>query len=581
MTTREECQGVAQNWMGLTTGSKLSGRMALVALFLLLYIALLGVRPLIIPDETRYGEIPREMLTSGDWVVPHLDGIRYFEKPVLGYWLNALSMQVFGENAFAIRLPSALAVGLTAALLFLWARRFSEDETTPLFTTAVFLLSIEVWAIGTFCVLDSLLSLFVTAAIIALYFALQQTGSGRRMLFFALAGTACGLAFLTKGFLALAIPVLAMVPFSLWQRQFRILLRNGWITLASAVLVALPWAILIHRREPDFWHYFFWIEHVDRFLSPRGGQHPEPFWYYVPVLLGGAMPWTPLLGPIVAGLRHTGRRDPMVRLALCWFVVPFVFFSISSGKLGTYILPCYPPMAFLVAVGVLRCLREGDTKGFITGARVVLLAIGLCFVALLVGLIIMPQRVLSIELWKWAIAVAGLVLWAMLCWSAIRHEEMCKRLLLYCTGPVLLILALPLVMPVALTARKMPGALLVSNAARITPDTVLVTEDGLAASVCWYYGRDDVYILGGVGEYEYGLSYTDSKHRNINVRQLADKIAEQGERGRIVLITDARGRAKRENKLPDPSYETHDDGLFWIEYASMSGPVELKERPPE
>lgn len=556
--------------MELATRSKTVGRMALVALFLLLYIALLGVRPLIIPDETRYGEIPREMLTSGDWVVPHLNGIRYFEKPVLGYWLNALSMRVFGQNAFAIRLPSALAVGLTALLLFLWARKFSEDETTPLFATAVFLLSLEVWAIGTFCVLDSLLSLFVTAAIIALYFALQQTSPGRRILLFALTGVACGLAFLTKGFLALAIPILVMVPFSLWQRQFRTVLRTGWIVLVSAILVVLPWTILIHRREPDYWHYFFWIEHVDRFLSPRGGQHPEPFWYYVPVLLGGAMPWTPLLGPIVAGLRHVGRGHPMVRLALCWFVLPFVFFSISSGKLGTYILPCYPPLAFLIAVGVLRCLREGDTKGFVTGVWVVLLATGLLFVALVVGLIVVPQRAPSVELWKWAITAAGLLLWEFLCWAAIRQNVIYKRLLLYSIGPVLFTFSLPLVVPAALKARKTPGAFLASNTARITPDTVLVTEDGLAASVCWYYGRDDVYILGDVGEYEYGLNYPDSSHRSLNIQEFTDWIAKQDRIRPVILISNARNCAKREDQLPACSYESRRDGLVLIDYTPMS-----------
>ena len=87
---------------------------AVVALFLLIYILPLGVRPMVIPDETRYAEVPREMLASGDWVVPHLNGLRFFHKPPLGYWLNATSMMLFGENAFAVRLPSAMSVGISA-----------------------------------------------------------------------------------------------------------------------------------------------------------------------------------------------------------------------------------------------------------------------------------------------------------------------------------------------------------------------------------------------------------------------------------------------------------------------------------
>ena len=94
----------------------------LIVLFLLLYILPLGVRPIVIPDEARYCEIPREMLVSGDWVVPRLNGLRYFEKPVLGYWVTAASMALFGQNPFAARLPSAAATGLSALLLFLLVR---------------------------------------------------------------------------------------------------------------------------------------------------------------------------------------------------------------------------------------------------------------------------------------------------------------------------------------------------------------------------------------------------------------------------------------------------------------------------
>ena len=100
----------------------------IIALFFLLYIVPLGVRPMLIPDEFRYAEIPREMLETGDWVVPHLDGLRYFEKPVLGYWLNAIGIAMFGENAFAIRLPSALAVGLSALLIFFLVQRFAGEK---------------------------------------------------------------------------------------------------------------------------------------------------------------------------------------------------------------------------------------------------------------------------------------------------------------------------------------------------------------------------------------------------------------------------------------------------------------------
>jgi len=542
----------------------------LIGVFLALYIGLLGVRPLVIPDEARYAEIPREMLASGDWIVPRLNGLRYFEKPPLGYWLNAGSIWLFGENAFAVRLPSAVAVGLTALLLFAWARRFTEHDAAPLLAATVFLLSFEVLAVGTFCVLDSLLSLFTTAAIVTCHFAYTEKTARTRMILLALAGLACGLAFLTKGFLALVVPILVMVPFMLWEGRFKTLLKAAWLPLVVAILVALPWAIMIHRREPDFWRYFFWVEHVNRFISPNGGQHPEPFWFYLPFLLAGAMPWTALAGPIVVGLKHTSWRHPMVRLAICWVVLPFLFFSACSGKLGTYILPCYPPLAFLVAVGVLKCLGRGDIKGFVTGAWVLICAAGLLLVALLVGLIVVPELSHSVALWKWAIAAAGLLLWGGLCGAAITSNDIRKRLTFYCAGPVLFMFAWPLIVPAAIKAEKAPGAFLLSKATRISQHGVLVTANGLTASVCWCYRRDDVFIIDRIGEYAYGLGYDDSRHRVLSIDQFRDMVADRARAERVTLIIGAEHYAEYRGQLPSPSYRDTHDGLVWVEYTPAS-----------
>ena len=144
----------------------------LLSFFLVSYILPLGVRDLLAPDETRYGEIPREMIVGGDWVVPHLNGLRYFEKPPLGYWLHAGSILLFGENNFAVRLPSAMAVGLSAMLIYLlvsrmYRKRNEERDLTAILSSLVFLTCFEVFAVGNIAVLDSLFSFFLTATITA------------------------------------------------------------------------------------------------------------------------------------------------------------------------------------------------------------------------------------------------------------------------------------------------------------------------------------------------------------------------------------------------------------------------------
>ena len=145
--------------------------MGLVIGFIVLYIGTLSSRPMMMPDEHRYGEIAREMLTDNDWVVPHLNGFRYFEKPVMFYWATAGSMKIFGENAFALRLPSALSVGITALLIFLLVRRLRPDHpAVAILAAGIYLTTIEVFIVGTLAIIDSMLTMFLTGVMVSFIF---------------------------------------------------------------------------------------------------------------------------------------------------------------------------------------------------------------------------------------------------------------------------------------------------------------------------------------------------------------------------------------------------------------------------
>ncbi len=243
--------------------------------YLLIYILPLGVRPVMIPDETRYAEIPREMIVADNWVSPHLNGLRYFEKPVLGYWVTAISMQVFGDNAFAMRLPSALSAGLSALALFMLLSSFTQRRTTALNAAMIYLSMLGVFLIGTLNILDSVFSFLLTAAFVTFYYSHRETDSKKRLVYLVLLGVFCGAAFLAKGFLAFVLLGAVIGPYVIWQGRWQELFTRGWITLLSAIVVIAPWAILVHLQEPDYWHYFFWEEHVKRFASEEA-QHGEP-----------------------------------------------------------------------------------------------------------------------------------------------------------------------------------------------------------------------------------------------------------------------------------------------------------------
>ena len=284
----------------------------LIAIFVVLYLGTIGTRPLFTPDEIRYAEIPREILQDHDWVVPHFGGLRYFEKPIMGYWLNAISLWVFGLNEFAVRFASALAAGLSALLLFLFIRKVKGFEAA-FYTTLIFLSCGLVFGVGTFAVLDGPFSLFVTASLLSFYLATQTRRQLARQGWLVLFGICCGAAFLTKGFLAFVLPLITFIPFMFWEKRWKELFAMVPAPVFAAVLVVLPWCLAIARREPDFWNYFVVVEHWQRAMEDNESQHPQGPWFYLPIIIGGTMPWTLMVPGICSRFRKALPQDTLVR----------------------------------------------------------------------------------------------------------------------------------------------------------------------------------------------------------------------------------------------------------------------------
>jgi 4-amino-4-deoxy-L-arabinose transferase len=559
----------------------------IIALFFLLYVVPLGVRPMVIPDEFRYAEISREMLETRDWVVPHLDGLRYFEKPVLGYWLNAIAIAMFGENAFAVRFFSAVAAGISAFFLFFLARRYAGGYFAGVFAAAAFLTCLEVFAVGTFSALDSMFCMFLTAAMTLFFFAYMENRPWKEACLLVLSGISCGLAFLTKGFLAFAIPAVTIIPFLIWQRRAKEMFRILWAPVVTAALVALPWCLMIYVREKDFWHYFLWTEHIQRLISPEGGQHPEPFWFFIPCILGGAFPWTVLLPAVISGLRdtHLGSRgagsikDPLVRFALCWLIFPFLLFSASRGKLGTYILPCFPPLAILVSTGLLKYFAAGKKKAFMVAVHILSVIVA----ALVIFLILSPTMPAAFRLydhqetWKVVLVAIAFLTYAMFLLCASRAANFRKKLAYFAIGPTVFMFCAQFVMPNQFKDGKAPGEFLRQNWHRVCPDTTLVSDNYLASAVCWSYKRRDVFLLGRGGELAYGLGYDDSKQRLLDIERLRELITKGSGKGCITLIIRTKLYAEYAGLLPKPVFEDVDRGFVFAEFAPPIAAEKLTE----
>jgi 4-amino-4-deoxy-L-arabinose transferase len=552
--------------------SKKSVSFLLPALFIMLYLLPLAGRPLFIQDETRYAEVPREMLQTGDWVVPRINGLRYFEKPVMGYWLTAASLALFGENNFAVRLPSALATGFTAILIFfLCYRSCRRDSSIPYLAVLVYLSSLGVAAIGTFAVLDTPLTFFLTATLGSFFVASEQKpGSSRERTLLFLTGIVAGCAFLTKGFLAFAVPVLTVAPYLLLQRRWRDTLRMLLLPVIGAILISLPWSLLIHQRQPDFWHYFFWNEHVRRFLSDSA-QHSQPFWFFFAVLPPMLMPWILLLPAAGRGLwtKHwTGKTEYRLFIfCLCWFLFPFLFFSASSGKLITYILPCFPPLAILFGLGLDHILSADKTKNIQQGIGAACLLASFILLSL-VGLHLFgpDQWRLFERSWKWLLLSSGLVSMLLLLTAAFRAGQPGEKITLFALSFAALLFVAHFTMPNLTLNMNAPGPLILRNAAGITPATLVLSGEDVARAVCWYLKRDDVYTVERAGELQYGLGYPDSSHRLLNLQNTAVLI--RNNPGQVVLIANQEEYSRWQPFLPPPVYidSSGSRGYLFLQY---------------
>jgi 4-amino-4-deoxy-L-arabinose transferase-like glycosyltransferase len=326
--------------------------LALLLVFALAWFGTLEQRRLINPDEGRYAEIPREMVASGDWLTPRLNGIKYFEKPALQYWATATAFSVFGEHHWTARLWPALT-GFLGVLFTAFATSRLFGVQAGLVAGAVLGGSVLWNVIGHVNTLDMGVSFFLGAAVFALCLGQRDDAApleSRRWQDGA--WVLLALAVLSKGLIGLVLPAATVAAYALWQRDWGFILRirplRGLLILLA---ITAPWFVAVSLANPEFAHFFFIHEHFQRFLTKAHGRY-QPMWYFVPILLIGMLPW---LGSLAQGLvagcrREVGRRFQPRRFLLVWAVLVFAFFSVSSSKLASYILPIFPALAALIGL---------------------------------------------------------------------------------------------------------------------------------------------------------------------------------------------------------------------------------------
>ena len=535
----------------------------LLLAFAAFYLLPLGLHGLWIPDETRYAQISQEMLLSGNWVTPHFMGVRYFEKPAAGYWLIALGQAVFGQNLFGVRIASALTTALSVWLAYLIARRMWHDPRKS-FASALLYLSFGLVAgQAGYSNLDPQFTFWVNLSLVALWFALDSPSTRGRLISWTVLGVACAMGFMTKGFLALALPVLIAVPYMLWQRRLGELLRYGPLAVAVALLLCLPWVWAIHVQEPDYWRFFFWNEHVRRFTSATA-QHARPWWFFLPIMVVACLPWAGMLPATLAKMWQQ-RRQPAIAFLALWMLLPLFFFSLSNGKLPTYIMPCLLPLALLMGHALTELLQQGKSRA-ISINGLLNFAIGMAAMVALIYLQISrpPYGNSHAEMFSLSLIFIVLLGWILTnLLQAFRPQTLWAMPVL---GIGLLVILLPASMPAQVTDNEMPDQFVLEHLDELKQTSALLSNELESASaLAWRLQRPEVGLYETEGELRYGLQYPDSVQRKISLEQVQGWLKDARQKGSVGVLVRAGSSSemRQVGQLP-PGGTRYDKGYLQL-----------------
>lgn len=373
------------------------------ALTFLWLAATTWVYPLLLPDEGRYVGVAWHMLESGDFLTPMLDGMPFFHKPPLFYWLTASSLALFGPNAWAARLCSVLAATILVVLFYQFLRVRANTRIAG-YATLILVVQPFLFGASHYANLDMLVGAIIGITVMAgatAVFQRDQVRSDRAALLCMYAAAALG--FLAKGLIGVVLPGGVLFFWLLGRRRFAAMGHLlWWPGILLFLLLSLPWMVVMQIRHPGFFDYYIVYQHFQRFLE-SGFNNPHPFWFYVPVILVLTLPWSVQLwrwfrrdGPMnLAFVPAADRFEQVDRrilrgLMLSWLLVILVFFSIPASKLVGYVIAALPPLAWFIAEAFeARAARDqaGAERGLAVSALIALL---ICIAAVL-AMVVAPQ----------------------------------------------------------------------------------------------------------------------------------------------------------------------------------------------
>ena len=481
---------------------------ALLLLFCIAWFYALGARTLVPTDEGRYAEMAREMVVSGDWITPRLNGIKYFEKPPLQIWMNALTFKLFGLGEWQARLWTGLC-GLFGIALVAHTGRRVFDARTGLVAGLVLASSFWWAAFGHVNTLDMGLAGMMTLALCSLLIAQRTDASeGERRNWMLACWAGMALAVLSKGLIGVVLPGAVLVLYTLWSRDWAVWKRlHLGLGLLVFFAVTTPWFVLVSLKNPEFPQFFFIHEHLQRFTSKV--HHREgPLYYFIPLLVIGIIPWLGMLAQSVWQARSERARGfQPKKMLLVWAVFIFFFFSISGSKLPSYILPIFPALALLIACHLEHLSRKAwiINAGLIATMGVAGLVFGPGIARFTNDPLEIPHYQAA-QPWIMAASTIALAGGLILIWKIFRQPDTSRTRLAVVTAVIGFAIGQMLMLGSEEQGKHRSGLPMVpAIAAELTPGTQLYVV-GMYDQTLPFYLRRTMTLVEHADELEFGLS---------------------------------------------------------------------------
>lgn len=481
----------------------------LILLIGTLFGATLGNYPLSAPDGARYAEIPREMLVTGNYVTPHLNGVKYFEKPPLFYWLQAISLKQFGNNELGANLVNAL-MGLLSCLLVYFVGRKLFGRTSGFLASIILATTTLFFAMSRLVTLDMSLAFLISSSLFSFLLATQEPLGIKRDCYLWSVYLFAALAVMTKGLIGIVFPVtiifLHTLIFNEWRNVKTYRIFSGLILF---FIITLPWHLLVQIKNPEFFHFYFIEQHFLRYLTPYAGRQ-QAWWFFPGVLLLGFFPWTTFLPQtILYNFPRSWSARSQFKAAiflLLWAIFIFIFYLFSNSKLIPYLLPIFPPLAILTGSYLAVILNREKTRAISCSfyfALVLILLGGIAAFFATFALDFTAQIITKNNLY---LIAASCVFSAVCSFIVYRNNSFKNGIIALIVTFALVLQSLAPVLPIANKQSIKPLALFIK--AQASPNDEIMSYDFYYQDLPFYLERQ-ITVVNYKGELEFG-----TKHQN-------------------------------------------------------------------